>query len=142
MHFPTLSSLTSPRCTAILSSLAYVLRLDIARIECRHACVRRLLITKGQGVSWVAELSHCSADWVMVRDRLIEQEAMQQAMSVEAAHEPQPVALQRRGAGADPHPAFMSEFLPGRSHSANVWSEANSEYRRLKSSGGGSGTGL
>jgi hypothetical protein len=46
-RFRTEEDLTSNECRYVLISLAHLLRLETARVECRHAWLRRLLISKG-----------------------------------------------------------------------------------------------
>jgi hypothetical protein len=69
-HYDSKEKLRSPECRSLLFALAILLRLDTSRVESRHAWLRRLLRVKGQ--TWVHELAQASADWVLLRERIIE----------------------------------------------------------------------
>lgn len=65
--FPEEKDLTSPQCLAFLAVLGIAARLDISRIECLHAWIRRVLRGKSQTNS--AGISGISADFVLARAR-------------------------------------------------------------------------
>jgi hypothetical protein len=69
-RFNTKEKLGGDEARSVLQSLAVVVRLDTARVECSHAWLRRLLQIKGQ--TWVQEFLQCSADWLLAHNRLIE----------------------------------------------------------------------
>ena len=69
-HYDSKEKLHSPECRSVLFAPAILLRLDTSRMESRHAWLRRLLRVKGQ--TWVHELAQASADWVLLRERIIE----------------------------------------------------------------------
>lgn len=69
-HWKTAGGLISQHCLAILLSIALTLRIDIFRIECRHALVRRLV--RGKGDTHLADLQQVSAEWLLARQRRLE----------------------------------------------------------------------
>ena len=65
--FSSKIALMSQASLALLVGLGITLRLDIARVECRHAWVRRMWHVKSQ--TNTVELSRVSADFVLMRAR-------------------------------------------------------------------------
>jgi hypothetical protein len=56
---------------AVLLAEAILWRISIAQLECRHAVLRRLLLLKSQ--TNLANFSCVSHDWLLLRNRIIEQ---------------------------------------------------------------------
>lgn len=136
--FPSRADLVSPTCLATLKAIGVILRLCIARIECRHAAVRRLLLSRG--ATWAEQLCVASADWLMMRDRIIELAADANHRHLQGASEAQQPArpAQRGSGGGGPCRAFMSEFLRGKSFANRdqLMREGHAEFRRIKAKGG------
>ena len=89
-----------------LTSVALVSRLDTARLECRHASLRRVVRKRNQ--SWTAKVAQLSGDALLLRQRIME--ARQAAPSPKTRAK---ISKVRRGGGAQR--AFMSRFLCGKS---------------------------
>lgn len=136
--FPSRADLVSPACLATLKAIGVVFRLCIARIECRHAAVRRLLLSRG--ATWAEQLCVASADWLMMRDRIIELATDASHRHLQGASEAQQPArpAQRGSGGGGPCRAFMSEFLRGKSFANRdqLMREGHAEFRRIKAEGG------
>ena len=61
--------LCSVECLSTLTAMAISCRLDISRIECRHASLRRVL---RKSSTWASEVASASADFVLLRQRICE----------------------------------------------------------------------
>jgi hypothetical protein len=72
--------LHSRECQAALIAIAYLTKLDISRIECRHASIRKLLVNH---VSWTSEFSSISSDWILDRCQTMRQGSLE---SLEEGH--------------------------------------------------------
>ena len=68
--FDTPAKLLSASCRAVLVALGYLVRWDIARLECRHASIRRLQLARAR--SYPAEFMKLSCAFVLQRQRLLE----------------------------------------------------------------------
>ena len=68
--FDTPEKLISPIARSILSRLAIFTRMEICRIECRNALIKRLTCMYGPG--WSNSLATVSASLLMLRSRILE----------------------------------------------------------------------
>ena len=139
--FATRETLGSPKVAAILMAIAYLLRITISRIECRHSAVRRLLATSG--LTWLRNLSGASADWLMMRSRVIELAGAVKATSpVDPQAQPraQGSEKKKRPQHGGPHKAFLSEFLQDGGNegprSRPRFQQAATAYNAIKVAGG------
>ena len=69
-HFPTAAVLISSDAIAILVTMSNLIRMEICRIECRHAMLRRVAFMNPSGQKAVFE--ELSARFVLMRARLLE----------------------------------------------------------------------
>jgi hypothetical protein len=144
--FRTRDDLMGASCRMLLYILLVILRFDTARIECRHAFIRRLLLASS--TTWSAILQTLSADFMLMRgrelQRLLDKLRPPSSTSVDSSEVvPEVVGnankeKQRRGGGA--HRAFARFWLLGKTFERDSFSAALkemwTEYRSLKSIGG------
>ena len=69
-QFPTAERLASQTCFPLLLLMLILVHITIARIECRHATIRRLLAM--WGAIWHQDLPYISAAFVAIRTRQIQ----------------------------------------------------------------------
>ena len=72
-RFNTRAALSGVACLATLTAIAVLIRLDVARQECRHGAVRRLLSARGP--TWVAEFCDISSNFLLQREQILENDA-------------------------------------------------------------------
>jgi hypothetical protein len=131
-----LENLSSDDCIATLTVVAYLLRLCISRIECRHAAIRRLLRAKGS--TWSADFPSISSDFALMRQHLLQQDlkcdGIKRKIDGDETNQ-DPVIKKRRGGAMR---AFMSEFMENKRTSGDkdAWKEAHAAYKQIKSEGG------
>lgn len=132
--------LTTPKCLAVLRTLAEVATVDIARVESKHASIRRVL--EGSSVqTWRANLAKLSADFVLRRGSISRKELSQRMFVIgnKSAKKPGPPKKTRKGhrkGGGGAHRAFMREKLlnldPSRkTNRSTLFRSLNAEYRQL-----------
>jgi hypothetical protein len=135
--------LNSDICLLTLFSIGLLARLDIARLECKHASIRRFLA--GFGVSWVKHIEHVSCDFAVSQARIAEHLAGRTLESTSGVKEGDGDGEQS-GNGGISHGgggqrAFMSEYLrkhlKGNTKRRNaIFMRGNTEYKRLQREGG------
>ena len=129
---------TIQECLACILCLAILWWIDVSRIECRHAAIRRLL--RGLGVSWTKQLEDLSADFLLLRQRLLEAQSgnpSSEAPGTHAATQKAPQEKPRKGAmGQRCH---FSEVLRSLRANPDEWkcrkrlfTEANAQYSQEK----------
>jgi hypothetical protein len=133
-QYPTVEMLLSTHAQASLLALAATMHVDIARIECRHASIRRLM--RGSAQTHGADFSKVSADFVMLRQRLLERCG---TFSKKSAKQKKPKRKRKGGGGAQRLP--VSRFLTGKKYASSaarkrVFKKANEEYSKVVGSGG------
>ena len=69
-RFFTVPLLLGEHCTAILRCLARILRIDISRIECGNATIRRL--QRSSGGTWANRFLTVSSSWTLLKQRIAE----------------------------------------------------------------------
>ena len=113
MRFLSVEGLCSTDAKMILVMIALQHYLTMMRIECRHASLRRLLLTKSTTLA--ETLPTLSSDWVLQRQRLVEQATRQMREFIEAkvanAPDVAEATLPQRAAATGPFRAWMSEWL-------------------------------
>ena len=136
-----MAKLLSRRCKVVLLVLARMLRLDISRLECRNAFLRRCIRARSQTNAEM--IRRASADFVLMRQRVEEK-----AGWATAGGAPQ----QRRGRGrkprqkrkcpgAGPQRAAVGRYLRGRKIAdkaarKRILKEANAMYKAAMEAGG------
>lgn len=95
---------------AVLMSVAVVARVDIARLECRHAALRRVLRKRTH--TWAVKLMHASSDTLLMRQRILQASRSKNGRPGASSRVRARGAKQRRSGGAQR--AFISKFLQGR----------------------------
>jgi hypothetical protein len=132
--------LSSPVCLSVLQAIATILRLCVSRIECRHSAIRRILIARGS--SWLAELHRCSAQWLLIRQRVIESAKETSKTGADAiASQREPLPEKRPAPGGGPYRAFLSEFMSDPNYrkqfdKAEMLTEAASAYEQITNASG------
>ena len=134
-----------------------LLRHDIARLECRHAHVRRIARVKAQTYS--AEVQRVSAEFFMSQQRILERkfsiaagggggrdgEGGERAAIFDAEPDPDPDTSMRRRrkrrGGGGLQRRIVGQYLRGRKYKTKeekkrMFREANEEYRRVLAAGG------
>ena len=143
MHFLSAAGLCSADAKMILVMIALQHYLTMQRIECRHAALRRLLLTKS--TTWAENLPNLSSDWVLQRQRSVEQVTRQMREFLEAKVANSPDAaeatLPQRAAATGPFRAWMSEWLGSEEAVAMPDMESKfamgcEAYRSIKEQGG------
>ena len=144
--FPDAKSWKSGECLLLLFMMAWIWRLTMARIECRHASLRRLLLCKG--LTWKGDIANLASDWILQRQRIIQEltAKMQQCVKrdgdgnvrVDLSEEATEQATSRAGGG---HREFLSDWL--RTDEANDiddlsvrMSTGHAKWNGLKATGG------
>ncbi len=137
LRFPTRKEMSSKQCVAVLCAIALMIRTCVSRIECRHAAVRRLLCTNGH--TWVRDLATTSSDWIISRNRIIEQAGL----ALGRLKPPEKLmdvldSKKRKKTRAGPYRAFLSEFLsrPGVWIGSGLLKEAAARYRAIRDENG------
>lgn len=70
--FSTRDDLRSDRCRAVLFCMAYLFRVHMARVENRHALLRRMLLDRGS--TWLCEMMSIASDLILQWSRKREKE--------------------------------------------------------------------
>jgi len=134
--YNTKEKLGSAQCQAVLASIALLMYICVSRIECRHAAIRRLLLSRGS--TWLRDLSNVSADWVSMRCRLIELVGKSLQMRDRPALEVQETAQNRGWSHAGPWRAFVHKELSGADPMIGngAMTAAAARYQRIKEAAG------
>ena len=82
--FPEPEDMIKDEARILLLCIALYHRLTMYRIECRHASIRRNLVIRGCG-SVTPEWANLSADWVLMRQRIIENLCVKMRMRCNSA---------------------------------------------------------
>lgn len=131
--FPTEQDLRSDKCRAVLCLIALFWRFETSRIECRHAWLRRLLLAKS--ATWSHDFGNASADWVLARDRILEDFDLERL--ADAENDVSESASTRGGGSCR---AFFSEFLSEHrkeyEDKRGLFKAAHEAYKELVESGG------
>ena len=132
----TVEALSDPKVSAILMAIAILFHLTIARVEARHASVRRNL--RSRGTTWLQELASVSSDFVLMRNRILELRGKRLGDKLSSF-----IRLKYVPSGkwshAGPARAFVSEFLGGNEEgmvSADRMRSAMAAYNRIKADNG------
>ena len=67
--FNTVALLQSARCRSVLIAMGIFVRFEITRIECRHAFLRRIMVSS---VTWKVMLEDMSARYLLLRGKLVQ----------------------------------------------------------------------
>ena len=128
----------------LLVIIAFLWRMTMQRVECRHASLRRLLLAKG--MTTMMEFGNLSADWVLMRQRLIENVTAK--LQTASLNDNTPA---EQGALEGPKPEIHRAGGPCRAFMSRWWSserakgitclkerasEGHAEYRRIKAEAG------
>lgn len=113
--FPTAEALASDESLAILQAAGIVCRVDISRIEGRHASVRRTARTRETKTCQVAQ---ASASFVLMRQKIIEDwlrtpQARKQGGEAPSG-KPSRTSRRKRAGGGGLCRAFLSRYLKGK----------------------------
>jgi hypothetical protein len=129
-RFESADQLQSVESRAVLAAMATLLRLDTSRIECRHAFLRRVLHLKGQ--TWAHEISAASADWLLARQRILDDKGEKENDDDDDPDD----EVHHAGGGGGAARAFLSKYLEEhRQDFANkkaLFTAAHAAYKEAK----------
>ncbi len=122
-----------------LHAIGLLLRIEITRLECRNAVLRRL-VRKWQS-SWKRSVEGVSADFLLLTQRILENLLATPKADIKKPSDPS--AKQKRVIGGNPHRAHMHNVLGEAARGKNssedrslYLKEAWQEYRAVKEAGG------
>ena len=125
-QFPTVEALMSASCHLVLRVLAVLLRIDISRIECRHAWIRRFSQIRAQTHS--ADVAQLSSDFLLMRAR--QSAVTHRSTPDDHGDTDEPAKKKSRGG---PQRAYFSERMQ---EGETDFTVLHREYSELKAAGG------
>jgi hypothetical protein len=131
--------LLSEESRAMLLAVSIGAHIEICRLECRHATVRRLL--RGRNQTWAKPLTSVSTDFVLLRQRLLESASRQQPQWMSEVGPVRAKEKHTKGGGGGAFRAYCSRQLSGKPRGTKeerqeAWSQMCKEYRELREKGG------
>ncbi len=127
--FPSVAALCSDDCAMTLAIIAISLRLDISRIECRHAWVRRVMLARSS--THGAQFGRASSDFVMMRCRQTGSKLGRDIASA-AADSVEPPPKRSKPTGGPQRAYFSEEMAAGRTD----FTVLHPEYKAILEEGG------